>query len=113
MEILAADYHRNGIAGEGFYVGIIRDDDLSRKLVITFPDEDGGIYTAVLDLDEAHRGNIYMHPDPDTPETGHNAWRGDHYHDLQDQFRQVVSDRSDRRMTKFLEERKADRGTSD
>lgn len=75
-----ADYHRNGVGGVGFHVGIVRgieDDSESRFLVITFQGEDGSDseYTAALNLDEAWAGNIYMHPHADQP--GMNAWRGD------------------------------------
>lgn len=71
----AADYHRNGIAGAGFFVGIVNDEETGRMLVINFPDEYGT--TAVLNLDEAQKGNIYMHPEEGKPGTGNNAWRGD------------------------------------
>lgn len=73
--ILAADYHRNGVSGRGFYVGIIRDEDGSRKLIIDFPGNE--CRTAVLDLDKAAEGNIFTHPTDGHP--GGNAWRGDHY----------------------------------
>jgi hypothetical protein len=92
----AVDFHRNGVGGDGFYVGIITEPDendrrrKSRKLVIAFP-EIGQCAVAVLDLDKAAAGNIHMHPrlvnksDPDPREwewddsVGGNAWRGDHY----------------------------------
>ena len=77
VRVLEADYHRNGSVAEGFYVGIIEDEDGTRKLVIDF-DQKG--YIAVLDLDEAANGNIYMHRDGDREGTGGNAWRGDHYY---------------------------------
>jgi len=71
----AADHHRNGVGGAGFFVAIVNDEETGRMLVINFPDEHGT--TAVLNLDEAHKGNIYMHPEPGKPGTGGNAWRGD------------------------------------
>src|SRR5689334_8398945 len=72
--VLEADYHRNGVAGEGFYVGIVRDQD-GRKLVTYFPEYDqaGEIVAhrtgrvAVVDIDLAAAGNVYMH------ETGTHA----------------------------------------
>jgi hypothetical protein len=85
-KILEADHHRNGVMGEGFYVGIIKDNDGSRKLVVFFPeyaDADGETLAAhqarvaVLDLDLAATGNIYMHPTEE--HAGDNAWRGDRY----------------------------------
>lgn len=89
-EITAADFHRNGISGDGFYVGIFTDDDGSRKLVVSFPDI-GQCAVAVLDLDEAAKGNIYMHPHHDKDGTGGNAWRGDNYQDVADKLPLVVS----------------------
>lgn len=81
--VLQADYHRNGVSGEGFYVGIVADDE-GDKLLIHFPEYDKGgelarfqSRIAVLDLAQAAEGNIYMHPVGDQP--GGNAWRGDHY----------------------------------
>lgn len=70
------DYHRNGIGGNGFAVAIVDDPDVGRALVIDFnTDGDDYGYTAVLNLDEAHKGNIYMFPDEE--HAGNNAWRGD------------------------------------
>ena len=75
------DYHRNGIGGAGFAVAIVDDPEVGRALVIDFNvddnDEEHGDYgyTAVLNLDEAHKGNIYMFPDEE--HAGNNAWRGD------------------------------------
>jgi len=83
-DILAADYHRNGVGGAGFYVALVQDQG-RRMLVVHFPseDEDGevghGGYTAVLDTLKLAAGNIYMHPRPDVPGSGDNAWRGDQY----------------------------------
>lgn len=81
----AADYHRNGISGMGFHVAIINDEDKGRMLVIDFPDDNG--YTAVLNLDKASKGNIYMYPEPGKPGTGGNAWRGDV---LGDKYREAI-----------------------
>ena len=90
-KVIEADHHRNGVAGEGFYVGIIsegRGSARTRKLVICFPEYDDDdcetlaawqTRVAVLDLDMAAEGNIYMHPTK--RHEGGNAWRGDHYGD--------------------------------
>jgi hypothetical protein len=89
-KVLAAAFHRNGMAGVGFNVAIVADriDGVKRRmLVIDFDvdesnhDENRG-YTAVLDLDMAASGNIYARPNLNRslnpiPGTGDNAWRGD------------------------------------
>lgn len=85
VEILEADYHRNGVSGEGFYVGILKEGD-TRKLVICF---DAPETTAVLDLDKAASGNIYMYPPAGREQEGlgGNAWRGDLYSDLREDLK--------------------------
>jgi hypothetical protein len=82
-KITKKDYHRNGICGEGFHVGIIRDEDGSKKLFVTFPEYDmevineeervieGNCRTAILDLKLLKDEVI---------EFMENGWRGDHYH---------------------------------
>ena len=90
-KIIAADYHRNGISGTGFYVGLVEEKG-RRMLVITFNGEPE--CTAVLDVDQAAAGNIYMHPAEGQP--GGNAWRGDHYADLAPELAQVVTARFDK-----------------
>lgn len=87
MKVIAADYHRNGIAGAGFFVGIVQDasaDTAERRMLIIQFEEDPAL-TAVIDLDEAAQGNIYMFPRVFRDEsgqlqrdaqTGNNAWRG-------------------------------------
>ena len=80
-KIVKKDYHRNGICGEGFHVGIIKDDDGSSKLFVHFPNNDkegymtkkGAVRTAILDVDLVGKKEISF---------GVNSWRGDHYHDL-------------------------------
>ena len=81
MKIKTMDYHRNGVCGEGFHVGIIKDDDGSNKLFIHFSNHDkegyltkkGAVRTAILDTDLVGKQEI---------EFGVNSWRGDYYHDL-------------------------------
>jgi|TARA_A100001515_G_scaffold140230_1_gene135684 hypothetical protein len=79
------DSHRNGVSGMPFYLGMILDDDGTKKLFITFPDYgeegskeeervvSGSCRTAILDLDLLK---------DDVIEFGQNSWRGDIYHDL-------------------------------
>jgi uncharacterized protein YxjI len=79
FKVLEADYHRNGVSGDGFYIGIVEetlDGATSRKLVTYFP-EVGQCAISVVELDKAAEGNIYMHPTNSQP--GGNAWRGDYY----------------------------------
>ena len=82
MKMTQLSYHRNGVCGDGFYTGIIIDDDNERKIFTHFPDhnEDGelingdNVRTAILDLD------ILINKE----ETRFmkNSWRGDWYHDF-------------------------------
>lgn len=96
IEILGADYHRNGVGGAGFYVGLIQEGD-SRKLVVAFDDQSECV--AVLDIDLAAAGNIYMHPVAEVPGSGGNAWRGaDHYGHLYAEMEKIV----DKRRAAFL-----------
>lgn len=81
-EVEAVDYHRNGIAGQGFTVGIINDPIEGRMLVIDFGSSDPeanqhSACVAVLNLDMAAAGNIFMHARPEIENSGGNAWRGD------------------------------------
>ena len=64
MRILKIAYHRNGIAGEPFYVVHFREGE--HRLVAVVFDSPGTV--AVLDPDLANRGLI---------EFGVNSWRGD------------------------------------
>ena len=66
IKLLSADYHRNGVMGEGFYVGLFMDNDGSTKLFVDFGEE----RFAVLDVNKMSQGDI---------EFGSNSWRGDHY----------------------------------
>lgn len=97
----AVDHHRNGITGYPFTVAIVHNAD-GRLLVIDFggtpdkgekknPTADSCI--AVLNLDEAAKGNIFMHPQvnedgTEVPDTGYNAFRGDN---LADVFRPALA----------------------
>lgn len=101
-KVLATDYHRNGVGGAGFRVSIVQDPENGRMVVIDFSyaygTEDGEEmeqpygYTAVLNLDEAAKGNIYMHPEDGVPKSGGNAWRGDR---LGDEYRPLIQRAAD------------------
>lgn len=102
--IQAADYHRNGISGKGFYVGLITDhDNDDRTMLVTwFPNylrdgetlvRGGQTKIAVVDVALAAAGNIYMHPTGD--QAGGNAWRGDHYIEAALAIRDAVNARYD------------------
>jgi hypothetical protein len=66
IKLLSASYHRNGIMGDGFHVGIFEDTDGSKKLFVDFGED----RFAVLDIAKIADGDI---------EFGSNSWRGDHY----------------------------------
>lgn len=98
--VLHADYHRNGVGGEGFYVGLIYDDAQQCALLVTwFPEyqEDDDTLAkfqtriSVIDPAKAAEGNVYMHPFNGQP--GGNAWRGDHYQDAAKAIRAAVEAR--------------------
>lgn len=81
FRVVEADFHRNGVGGEPFYVGIVEEEG-RRMLVTYFPPPDPeprwrAPHIAVLDLDKAAAGNVYMHESGS--HEGGNAWRGDHY----------------------------------
>ena len=68
-KVIAREYHRNGVCGNGFALGIVQEGK-DRKVVICFP---GSGNTAVLDIDMLTTGNIAF---------GENSWRGDVYSDV-------------------------------
>ena len=74
MKIIKQSHHRNGITGSPFKIGIIEDDDKSRKLIIDFDSNNKlNPFIAVLDMDLLSKNFI---------EFGLNSWRGDLYEDL-------------------------------
>lgn len=81
IEVTDVAYHRNGVGGEGFMVAIAQHPEYGRMLVVDFGydakthSDDNWGHVAVLNLDQAADGNIYMHPNNDQP--GGNAWRED------------------------------------
>jgi DnaJ-class molecular chaperone len=120
IELLGADYHRNGIGGAGFYTALFTSTEepgrtffatmfvdyicpkckgdgfrhyelLSEKTDVCSKCNGTGevtpkyvATTAVLDVQEAAKGNIYMHEEYDSEGTlvseGDNAWRGADYY---------------------------------
>lgn len=99
-KVIEQDFHRNGVGGAGFHVAIIEHPEHGRMLVVDFGleteshlDHDWP-YVAVLNLDQAAAGNIYMHPTNGQP--GGNAWRGD---SLSGEFRPVMRDRQNAERT--------------
>lgn len=81
MKVQQLDYHRNGVSGEGFHVGIVdfTEDGQQREiLVIRFPREasSGGILCAAFDLSLLDQREIRF---------AHNSWRGDHFADVMDE----------------------------
>lgn len=67
IEILSAEYHRNGISGEPFYA-IVFEDKQHGKMVASLFKESG--FCAVYKIDLLAQGNV---------EFGENSWRGDVY----------------------------------
>lgn len=81
QKVIKLDYHRNGVCGQGFYAGIVDDDESGRMVVVRVPKDDdgneqaGGVLCFALNIDMLKDGNV---------EFGHNSWRGDHYADVMD-----------------------------
>lgn len=81
--VKALDYHRNGVSGLGFHVGIVQERDgeeVRDMLVIRFPKEadkvTGNVVCAAFDLAKLADKDIRF---------GHNSWRGDYYHAIMDE----------------------------
>jgi hypothetical protein len=73
-------WHRNGVAGLGFYVAIVHDPENGDMLVIRFNKEAdygaGAILCAAFKLSLLDKREIKF---------GVNSWRGDHYSTFMDQ----------------------------
>lgn len=77
------DYHRNGVCGLGFHVGIVeeRNDNGTQRemLVVRFQKEAdeaiGAAVCAAFDLAKLDQREI---------RSFYNSWRGDHYSDVMD-----------------------------
>ncbi|CAB4179972.1 hypothetical protein UFOVP1040_11 [uncultured Caudovirales phage] len=92
MKVKDLDYHRNGISGQGFYVGIVEEIEGGTKrdmLVVRFVGSDdigtrggivdrdvGGVVCAAFDLAMLDKGIIAF---------GFNSFRGDHYSGVMDE----------------------------
>ena len=93
-QVTQLDYHRNGICGLGFHVGIVKetDDGETREmLVIRFPKDEadkltGMVVCAAFDLAKLDEREIRFF---------HNSWRGDHYADVMDEAIQAEHDKID------------------
>lgn len=103
FEVEHVDWHRNGVSGQGFYVGIVNDAEEGRMLVIDFGSDDSEANqhrtcVAVLNLDKAAAGNIYMHPRENVKDSGGNAWRGDQ---MGDRYIPAIRAKQDERWNRF------------
>jgi hypothetical protein len=83
QKLVKIDYHRNGISGLGFHVGIVEEKEegkTRRMLVVRFPkkadDDTGNVVCAAFDLAQLKKEII---------EFGHNSWRGDYYFGVMDE----------------------------
>ncbi len=70
MKIITADYHRNGVGGEPFWVAIVetKGGDWPKRCLVHRAQGAGRCF--VLDLDKAAAGDIAF---------GSNSWRGDRF----------------------------------
>jgi hypothetical protein len=70
LEIKQVQWHRNGIAGAGFYALLFRDLDQEADMVATLFDAPGACAVLrVPDLSDPDKGVTF----------GTNSWRGDYY----------------------------------
>ena len=69
LTLVSADYHRNGISGEGFWAIIFDDAENGRMVASLFADHD--YFCAVYKVSELAAGNIDF--------ARGNSWRGDYY----------------------------------
>lgn len=77
QKLKICDYHRNGVSGRSFKVGIVNEqaDGQQRRMLVIRPydaDDKDGVECYVFDLDKLAQGEIRFF---------HNSWRGDHYHE--------------------------------
>lgn len=104
IKIIGQDYHRNGTGGNGFHVAIIEDPEHGRMLVVDFAIKAQGWKDAgygdiaVLNLDMASEGNVYMFPE--NGQAGGNAWRGP---DLGSKYRPLMRTEADRQHDELIE----------
>lgn len=88
FEIQQAEYHRNGVGGEGFYTGLFTCDDPAdeQMLCVFFPehDEEGEPCPAGRDAEgqyvNPHIAILSVNRIPTDGVTfARNSWRGDYY----------------------------------
>jgi len=91
--IVAIDYHRNGICGAPFYA-IVFDSTEGRRMVATVFDEPCTV--AVLDIGLLSEGNV---------EFGVNSWRGDVY---EGQLREAIVAYNEALQAKWAKEEEAE-----
>ena len=110
-KIQEVDYHRNGVGGAGFFVALFTDKkEPGRQFIgISFDSTDPECrnpeFVAVLDLNEAVKGNIYMHPHEQ--HEGGNAWRGaDHYGPTMQEAAAILDARYEERLEAYARERR-------
>lgn len=78
MKVTEMHYHRNGVGGLPFHVGIVHNDG-REMLVVRFTKEadeqTGNVVCAAFDLAKLDQREIRFF---------HNSWRGDHYSGIMD-----------------------------
>jgi hypothetical protein len=68
-DVLAVDYHRNGVGGTGFYVVLFTENESNQKMVgIVTPDDPNKWNAQVLSVDKLAENDIAF---------ASNSWRGD------------------------------------
>jgi hypothetical protein len=94
--LLSADYHRNGIGGEGYYLGVFEAPDDNGPgpgarcsfFIVVFPDMRGGRpdfdsrweRVAAIRVSDVASGNVFMVPAAGRPGTGNAALRAADYY---------------------------------
>lgn len=78
IEITQVEYHRNGVAGEGFYAIRFTDPDEGAMLAVVFPQYKDDGYE---ELDYGGNPRVAVFKEALLPDVtfGVNSWRGDHY----------------------------------
>lgn len=86
IEVHAVEYHRNGVAGEGFYACRFTDTEEGRDFIATvFPPDpvEGGSLDGEADWFAPHNPRVAVLALDLLPDVTFavNSWRGDHYAD--------------------------------
>ena len=91
IKIKDASFHRNGIAGVGFYAILFTDEENGEMIASLF-DEEG--YCAVYKVSELAKGNIQF--------ANGNSWRGDHFeNELRKQLFEFMKENGTNRVGPF------------